>query len=218
MINVITLSNVKKAYGGLTALDVERLVIPTGSVCVLLGENGGGKTTLIRILAGVVPADAGNVDTGGGDFFYLPQKPYAFRLPLWKSVTLNVNTGETSRRALAERLLESMGLSKLSASKECTLSGGESQRAAISRLFAKPRKLVLLDEPTTGLDAEGTVLFEKSLKVYIKQNNPTLVIATHDLGFARRIANRAVLLTAGRVFAEGAVEEVLAVMEGQRQC
>lgn len=201
-------------------LNIDLLRFPEKTFSALLGENGGGKTTLLRILAGVLQSDSGEITGGfGEDFFYIPQKPYAFQMPVWKSLTLGMPPASRKhRRAAAKKALEAIGAGGLLDISETKLSGGEAQKTAFARMLSTPRRLLLLDEAMSAVDNEGIKLMEKALKEYVKKNECTVIFATHSLEQARRLAEHAVLLRGGRVVFEGKISEVIIKREMSYTC
>lgn len=201
---MIELRNVTKIYKDRTVLDVPELCIRDGESVALAGANGSGKTTLLRILARVLRADGGTL-TAPTDALYLPQHPYAFR----GSVLDNVLIGAKGQKEQASALIGKLGLSSLADKQAQSLSGGELQKLALCRLLIRPCALLLLDEPTAALDADGTELVREALAQYKARTNCTVVFSTHAPQLAAKAADRLILLRDGRIVADGGAREVL---------
>ncbi len=209
---MIELRNVKKTYKERTVLDVPALCIRDGESVALTGANGSGKTTLLRVLARVLRADGGTV-SAPQDVRYLPQHPYAFR----GSVLDNLRIGAKDQREKAPVLLEQLDLAALADKPAQSLSGGELQKLALCRVLIRPCALLLLDEPTAALDAEGAKLVCDALARYKAQTNCTVVFSTHAPQLAAKAADRLILLCDGRIDADGSAREAYNVPEAQGQ-
>ena len=207
---MIELDGVQKVYDGRIVLDIPRLTIEERARYALVGPNGSGKSTLLRILAGTVKPDAGTVamDVLPADVGYLPQTPYAFDQTVIRNVMLGLH-GVKDGRAKALAALRQVGLEGLAYARGNRLSGGESQRMAFSRMIAKPRGLLLLDEPTSAADILAEEQIESALLHYTEDGGCTLVFSTHAPGQALRLATHAIVLFEGRVVEIGEAEAVL---------
>ena len=184
-----------------------------GEVVVLLGPNGGGKTTLLRALAGLVRPRAGSVKRPAGRVAYLPQNPGA----LLHQPTLRSEVALTLARAgdreAPEVVLAELGLSHLAGRYPRDLSSGQRQRAALAAVLAGTPALALLDEPTRGMDGQA----RRELRALISKlagRGCAIVLATHDLDLAAEVGDRIVLLDSGRVQDLGAPAVALS---GERQ-
>ena len=193
-------------------LNIPHLVFQNKKSYALLGENGSGKSTLLRIIAGILPADTGQVIWGDlrMSFAYIPQKPYSFHLPVWKSVTLGLDAlSRKQRRAVSTSALGELGVSSLADKLESNLSGGEYQRVALARVMMRKKQLLLLDEPTSAVDFEGCALAEATLKKYQNENGCTIIFATHSVEQARRFADDAIVFESGKIIASGPIEQAV---------
>jgi len=208
---MIDMVNVQKRYGARVALDIPTLTIEAGERLAVIGPNGSGKSTLLRLLAGVIGADEGVVRSGAfvrGEIGYLPQKPYAFDLSVQKNVELAL-AGEDGRVERAQEALERVGLLHLAKARANRLSGGETQRMALARVLAKPRKLLLLDEPTASADIQAIELIERAILGYVEQTCCTLVFSSHAPSQAMRLSTRVLALDGGRIGEHGETAQVL---------
>jgi energy-coupling factor transport system ATP-binding protein len=168
-----------------------------GEVVALLGPNGSGKTTLLRTLAGLLPPLAGAVRRPAGRTAYLPQNPGALlHLPTVRDeVALTLR--RTGSREAPAKMLDAFGLTRLSDRYPRDLSSGERQRAALAAALAGSPTLVLLDEPTRGMDAAARRSLAAAVQT-LTAGGAAVVLATHDTDLAATLADRTVELRAGR--------------------
>ena len=208
---MMELINLQKRYGARVALNLPALTIQEGERVALIGPNGSGKSTLLRLLAGVIRADQGAISLGGlsrAQIGYLPQHPYAFDLSVQKNVELALS-GEAEKTKLAQAALERVGLLHLAKARANRLSGGETQRMALARVLARPRKLLLLDEPTASADIQAIDLIERAILEYVEQTNCTMILSTHMPSQAMRLSTRVLALDGGSIGELGETEQVL---------
>jgi len=208
---MIELFDVQKRYGARVALDIPALTIEAGERLAVIGPNGSGKSTLLRLLAGMIGADEGVVRSSAfvrGEIGYLPQKPYAFDMSVQKNVELAL-AGEPNRAKRAQEALERVGLLHLAKARANRLSGGETQRMALARVLAKPRKLLLLDEPTACVDIAAIEQIERAILDYVAQTGCTLVFSSHAPSQAMLLSTRVLALDGGRIGELGDTAQVL---------
>jgi polar amino acid transport system ATP-binding protein len=234
---VLVADHVSKTLGGVLVVDQVSLTVERSETVCIMGPSGGGKTTFIRCLNYLEKPDAGIVAIQGeilgyerrGDVLLeLPDRLVArqrlqigmvfqhFNLFQHKSVLENVIEApirvlRRERKAATEegmQLLRDVGLADKARAMPSALSGGQQQRVAIARALAMKPAVMLFDEPTSSLDPElvGEVL---DVIARLAAGGLTSVIVTHEIGFARRVADRVMLLEAGRVVEEGPVTAVL---------
>jgi tungstate transport system ATP-binding protein len=206
---MISLHNVTKRYAGRTILDVPQLSFEEGKRYALIGVNGSGKSTLLRLLAGTLKPDSGQIEgVPLADMGYMPQSPYAFSFSVRKNVEIALQKAvQPAESALAA--LETVGLSALAQARGDKLSGGETQRMAFARMIARPRTLLLLDEPTSSMDIKGTDRIENNLLRYAADNGCTVILSTHSPAQALRLAQEVVYLDQGKIVEQGSVEQVI---------
>jgi tungstate transport system ATP-binding protein len=183
------------------------LALGTGAPTVLIGPNGSGKTTMLRLAVGLLAPSAGRVTWGGRDrtdgrrLAIVSQRPVMLRRSAMANVTYALGaTGFAwaRRNDRAEELLARVGLSNQAARPARRLSGGEQQRLALARALARDPEVLCLDEPTASLDPANTKAVEEIVTA-IAASGVKVVMATHDLGQARRLAGDVVLLVGGRI-------------------
>jgi ABC-type multidrug transport system ATPase subunit len=193
-----------KTFDGRTVLDFPGMDLQPGKIYAIIGANGSGKSTFAKILTGVVKADRKGRLLDAGQVGYLPQKNYAFRM----STKANILLGG-SDEALAQRRMEALQLTHLAEKRADKLSGGETARMALARLTMKTYDLVILDEPTAAMDMETTLLSEKLVGEYVRQTGCALILVTHSLQQARRLANEVLYFHKGKLLESGPVEKLL---------
>ncbi|MDG6399956.1 amino acid ABC transporter ATP-binding protein [Pseudomonas quasicaspiana] len=237
MLNIVKAVDVNKFFGDFQALKNVNLEIPHGEVLCIIGPSGSGKSTLLRCINQLEKVDSGGlwVDeeilgyrTDGHKLVELSDVQIAkqrlktgmvfqrFNLFAHMTVLENIIEGPSQVlrqpiedcRELAMELLKRVGLEAKANAYPIELSGGQQQRVAIARALAMRPKLMLFDEPTSALDPElvGEVL---SVMRDLAKSGMTMIVVTHELGFAREVANRVVFMDAGQIIETGAPEDVL---------
>lgn len=213
-----------KAYGDRVVLDIDELCLQSGHTYALVGPNGSGKSTLCRILSGVEDQTSGFVDVEGdasrNDLVvgYMPQKSYVFGFSVFKNVALAMSSSGFSKTEIENRVNEALaavGMSSFSHERGSGLSGGEAQRVALARMLVQDLDVLLLDEPTASMDIAGTLLVEEALMRYRERTGCLMVVATHAPSQAHRIAESAVMLSAGHVVEFGSTTQVLSNPESE---
>jgi glutamate transport system ATP-binding protein len=221
---LVALSNVNKHFGDLHVLKDINLSIGKGEVVVVIGPSGSGKSTLCRAINRLEPIDSGTITLDGQP---LPNEGKAlarlradvgmvfqsFNLFAHKTILQNVTLGPTKVRKtdpkVAEKkameLLERVGVANQASKYPAQLSGGQQQRVAIARALAMDPKVILFDEPTSALDPE---MIQEVLEVMIglAEQSMTMVVVTHEMGFARSAANRVVFMADGEIVEESTPE------------
>ena len=193
-----------KTYDGRTVLSFPGMELQPGKIYAIIGANGSGKSTFAKILAGVLPADRRGKIRDSASVGYLPQKHYAFRMSTRRNLLLNGADG-----AKAEALMDTLQIRHLEKKRADRLSGGETARMALARLMMKRYDLVILDEPTAAMDMETTSAAETLMLRYTRETGCTLILVTHSLQQARRIADEALFFHKGILKEAGAKEQVL---------
>lgn len=194
-----------KTYGGRTVLRFPGLELTPGKIYAVVGANGSGKSTFARLTAGAIPPDGGGrVLKGPATLGYMPQKSYPFRLTVRRNILL---AGGTAQRA--EALMEALGLTPLADQRAGGLSGGETARMALARVLMRPCDLLILDEPTASMDMESAILAEGLVSARREETGCAVLLITHDLQQARRLADEALFFHAGQLWEAGPAERVL---------
>jgi tungstate transport system ATP-binding protein len=204
--------------GAVTILDRITLMVVPGEPTLLVGPNGSGKSTLIRLGMGLIKASAGRVLWGGRTLDDGKRRAMVFQRPVMLRRTVAENVayalasrgvprGEQAERTSA--LLERVGLAQLSSRAARRLSGGEQQRLALARALARDPEVLFLDEPTASLDPASTKAVEDIVRA-TAASGVKIVMATHDLGQARRLAGDIVFLVRGRVIEHALAKDFFA--------
>ena len=189
-----------KTYGQKKVLDFPGMELQPGNIYAILGANGSGKSTFSKILADVLPADRKiHLESSIG---YLPQKPYAFRMSVRKNVLLG---GRDIQKA--ESLAKALSLTELEHKRADRLSGGETARMAMARLMMGTYDVVILDEPTAGLDVEGRLSLHKQIR-QLKAMGKTIILASHDMAEVENLCDRIAILSEGKIAFIGTVEQL----------
>ena len=183
------------------------LHIGAGAPTVLIGPNGAGKSTLIRLAMGLVAPTSGSItwggraDTDGRRRAMVFQRPVMLRRSAAGNIAYALKAGGIARNARSQRvtaLMSQVGLAHLAERPARRLSGGEQQRLALARALARDPEVLFLDEPTASLDPAATKAVEDIVRA-VAQSGVKVVMATHDLGQARRLAGEVVFLLRGSV-------------------
>ena len=193
-----------KTYSGKQVLDFPGMELEPGKIYAVIGANGSGKSTFSKILCGSLKADRRGRHCDAGSIAYLPQKHYAFRMSTRANLLLN---GKDAARANA--LLDALQLTALAGNRADRLSGGETARMALARLMMQKYDLVILDEPTAAMDMETTILSEDLIVNYVRETGCALILVTHSLQQARRIAQEVLYFHKGRLLEAGPADQVL---------
>ncbi len=204
---MIEIKNLKKIYGNKTVLDIDSLTVKKGEIFVVAGPNGSGKSTLLKIIAGVIKASEGSV-LSKGEIFYLPQQS----VPFAKTVKKNILFAAKDKHSAKERgdaLLNELALCELADKSATTLSGGECQRLALGRVLMNKGDFLLLDEPTSAADIEGSEIIEKAIKRYHAETNCGIIMTTHSPAQALAFADRIIMLKSGTIAEQGSAAELL---------
>jgi tungstate transport system ATP-binding protein len=213
---MIALQDVLVQYEERVILDIPELHFAEGKRYGLIGENGSGKTTLLRLLAGTLSPTRGQITRLTADGMgYMPQNPYAFSFSVLRNVEMALD-GVAEHETAARDALRHVGMEALAQASGSKLSGGEAQRMAFARMIAKPRRLLLLDEPTSSTDIKGTDLIEATLLSYLQAHRCTLIFSTHSPAQALRLAAEVIFLDQGRIVEQGSAESLLENPQNKR--
>jgi len=231
---LIVLESVNKWFGPLHVLQDVDLSVDRGEVVVVIGPSGSGKSTLCRAINRLEPINSGSIIFDGQP---LPAEGRAlarlrsdvgmvfqsFNLFAHKTILQNVTLGPikvrkekpAAARERAMALLERVGIASQAAKYPAQLSGGQQQRAAIARALAMQPKAMLFDEPTSALDPEmvGEVL---DVMTSLARDGMTMVVVTHEMGFARHAANRVVFMADGQLVEQAPPDEFFSSPKSER--
>lgn len=224
---IILIDNVSKYFGSLKALDDVSLTIGKGEKVVIIGPSGSGKSTLLRSInrletidQGTITVDGQDINSSANDINAIRQELgmvfQSFNLFPHKTVRRNLTMAPTRLKKIpqaeadetASMLLEKVGILDKADVYPKMLSGGQQQRVAIARALAMNPKIMLFDEPTSALDPEmiGEVL---DVMVKLAREGMTMVVVTHEMGFAREVADRVIFMDGGQIVEVGTPEHFL---------
>ena len=223
---MITVKNLKKNFGDLTVLKGIDVTIEKGECVVVIGPSGSGKSTFLRCLNRLEEPDGGEIDIEGTDLL----SPHTdinemrqrigmvfqhFNLFPHKTILGNVTLAPIKLKKMPQKeaedaaldLLRRVGIEDKASVYPSTLSGGQKQRVAIARSLAMNPQVMLFDEPTSALDPEmvGEVL---DVMKNLAKEGMTMVVVTHEMGFAKEVANRVLFMADGVILEEGTPEEI----------
>ena len=223
---MITFENVSKSYKGLNVLKNINVTIEKEEIVAIIGPSGCGKSTFLKCINGLVPVNKGkifvdNVDVTAKDadlnkirsevgivfqqFNLFPHLTVIENVTLAPVKVKKMRENESKIQAL--HLLEKVGLlDKIDKYPE-QLSGGQAQRVAIARSLAMQPKIMLFDEPTSALDPQMTQEVLDTIKTLAREGM-TMVVVTHEMNFAREVANRVIFLSRGQIIEEGSSEKI----------
>ncbi|MEY4682044.1 MAG: hypothetical protein RLZZ276_3693 [Pseudomonadota bacterium] len=225
--SLVELKGVVKRFGTNTVLDDVSMKVERGEIIAVIGRSGSGKSTMLRCINGLEPVQGGSVvvdgetvSAPGADLRALRQRVgIVFQsynlfphLSVEKNITLAPRVVKgmdpAAARELALGVLKRVGLAEKIDAYPDQLSGGQQQRVAIARSLAMQPKLMLFDEITSALDPELTGEVLKVLE-QVAAEGMTMILVTHEMGFARRVATRVVFMHEGKIWEEGGARDVL---------
>lgn len=202
----LSVENLCFRVGGAEVLEAVSLAVMPGTRTVVLGANGAGKSVLMRLLHGLLTPTAGHVRWSTSDAQTVRraqamvfQRPVMMRRSVHENVAFALSLAHSQGiEAAAAAALERVGLTRLADRPARLCSGGEQQRVALARAWALAPEVLFLDEPTASLDPAATRAIEETVQA-MHAAGTTIVISTHDLGQARRLADRVLFLHRGRL-------------------
>ncbi len=204
---MIKIKELKKVYGNRTVLDIDSMEVKKGETVVIVGPNGSGKSTLLKILSGVIKQSSGDF-LSEGVIYYLPQHCVPFGKTVKKNILFSIKDKSDAEKR-TEDILNLFNLKALADKNAKSLSGGECQRLSLARILVNKADIVLLDEPTSAADIEGTEIIENALKEYKNKTGCTILMATHSPRQAMALADRIVMLKDGKIAESGSARELL---------
>jgi polar amino acid transport system ATP-binding protein len=239
MNDVIEVSHVSKSFGSLSVLKDISFTVKKGEVAAIIGPSGSGKSTLLRCITQLETLDNGSISLAGCAF--VSNGVYADKKKLHEALLkaglvfqnfnlfphFNVLRNVTEAQVLvlkrskaeaekrARELLDKMGLSDKAGYYPCQLSGGQQQRVSIARALALDPEVLLFDEPTSALDPELTGEILRVMRALAQDNN-TMVIVTHEMAFAREVADRVYFMDGGVFIEQGEAAEVIDHPQAER--
>jgi molybdopterin-binding protein len=223
MTGTAKLKDVTKVYGNKLVLDTINLQIQEGEILALLGPNGSGKTTMLKILAFIENPTSGEVEFQGKKVNFKStekvrlqstlvfQKTTLFSTSVYSNIAYGLKIRKIPREKRDKEVKKALELVKLEGFEKRNakkLSGGEQQRVAIARALVLKTKLLLLDEPTANLDPKNAGILEEVIDTVNRENKITIVIATHNMFQAKKLPHRIALVDEGKITEVGTPTEV----------
>jgi ABC-type polar amino acid transport system ATPase subunit len=231
---LVELESVRKSFGDNLVLDGIELKLDRGEAIVVAGPSGSGKSTMLRCINGLEPIDSGTIRFDGEEVDRADRHIYGIRAQigmvfqqfnLFPHMTVLENitmaprevkrTSKETAKKRARELLERVGIPEKADDYPADLSGGQQQRVAIARALAVDPKLMLFDEPTSALDPE---MIREVLDVMrdLARGGMTMVVVTHEMGFAREVCDRLVFIDGGRIVEEAPPDEFFQATKSER--
>ncbi len=219
---IYQLRGLTKTYNGREVLSIDALDVLSGEILGLVGPSGSGKSTLLRLLNFLEPPTAGEIRFIGSRFTAgsemelemrrkvttVFQRPMLLERSVWDNVSYGLQLrGRRDFKELVQSVLKEVGLEALARQRARTLSGGEAQRVALARAMVLEPQVLLLDEPTANLDPYNVNLIENIVHRLNRKHGTTLVLVTHNVFQAHRMADRVVFLLDGKIVETAATED-----------
>ena len=231
---IVSIQNLKKTFGTNVVLDGINLDVMPGEKVVILGPSGSGKSTMLRCINALEVPTSGKIIFDNMEitnpktdlnhvrehlgmvfqrFNLWPHKTVLENVMLAQTIVLKTDAATAEKRA--RELLKSVGLADKGDAYPASLSGGQQQRVAIARALAMDPKVMLFDEPTSALDPElvGEVL---AVMKRLAESGMTMIVVTHEIGFAKEVADRVIFMDGGRIVEQGAPSEILVAPKEER--
>ncbi len=208
---ILKMTDIVKDFGDLRVVKGVSLTVSKGETVAIIGPSGSGKSTLLRCINGLNKVTSGNIELNGETgmvfqhFNLFPHMTCLENITYAPVKVRNMDRDEAKRRAM--ELLKMVGLETKADVYPAHISGGQKQRVAIARALAMNPDLMLFDEPTSALDPEitGEVL---NVMKKLAEEHTTMIVVTHEMGFAREVADRVIFMNDGEIVEEGRPEEI----------
>ena len=216
---ILEMKNIVKKYGDFIAVDNVNFSMQKGEIVAIIGPSGSGKSTLLRCINGLNSVTSGEIDLKGTTgmvfqhFNLFPHMTCKENITYAPIKVKKENKEQANRKA--EELLKLVGLENKADVYPAQISGGQKQRIAIARALAMNPDVMLFDEPTSALDPEitGEVL---NVMKKLAQSHTTMIVVTHEMGFAREVADRVVFMDNGVIVEEGTPEDIFENPKSER--
>lgn len=223
--NLFELTGVLKSYGNRTVLNITQLSLDGNSIYAILGPNGAGKTTLLRILNLLDDPDTGTIKFVGNDISHpecdrfsilrqmcmVFQRPFMFRSTVFNNVAYGLKLRGVPKAEISKRVEEAIhfvGLSDFINHPATKLSGGEMQRVALARALVLRPQVLFLDEPTANLDPASVQIIEEIIINSHQEYGMSVIMVTHNLFQAKRMADETILLINGEIVEKGKTQNI----------
>ena len=218
--SLLEIKNIKKSFADLEVLKGISLTVEEGEVLGIIGPSGSGKSTLLRCATGLETSDEGHIDYHGSfGLVFQNFNLFPHFTVMRNIIDAPIRVQKRPRAQVleeAQELLKKMGLSDKEMAYPCQLSGGQQQRVSIARALAMKPDILFFDEPTSALDPELTGEILKVIRD-LAAENITMVIVTHEMNFARNVADHIIFMDQGVIAEEGTPAEVFGSANGRMQ-
>lgn len=215
----ITIDSLTKKYNNKAVLDIPQMEFQEGQLWGILGPNGSGKTTMVRIIAGILDSCSGNVLYQGEEYSdsikmamtLVFQRPYLIRSTVYENIAYPLRIRGVSEQEISTRvdeLIESFNIQSIRDQKAWTLSGGEAQKVALARALVFKPRILILDEPTSNIDPESIMQLEEKILDYYRKEKPTILMVTHNIQQAKRLCNRIAFMNEGKIIDSGCPSDI----------
>lgn len=222
---MLEVQDLVKSYQGKTVLDMSGLTFEAGKITAVIGPSGAGKSTLLNLLNGLERPDAGRIHFDGEEvtaskgyrqelqnrMAMVFQKPVMFSTTVEKNIAYGLRIRKLPAEEIQKRVAEAaawLGLSGLLKQKALTLSGGEAGRVSVARALVIRPEVLLLDEPTANLDPANVTLIEEVIRKASREYGTTVIMVTHNMFQAKRLADHVVCLMEGQLVESGSADQV----------
>lgn len=217
--NILEMKNIVKDYSGLKAVDNVDFSMHKGEIVAIIGPSGSGKSTLLRCINGLNSITSGEIElngTTGMVFQHFNLFPHMTCIENITYAPIKVKKEKKEDAyANARNLLKMVGLENKADVYPAHLSGGQKQRIAIARALAMKPDIMLFDEPTSALDPEITGEVLNVMKLLAKEHT-TMIVVTHEMGFAKEVADRVIFMDGGRIVEQGPPKKIFEAPENER--
>ncbi len=225
METILTLKDIKKSYGGQRVLDIPALTLEKGRITALVGPSGSGKSTFLKIINGIeTPCEGAMAFDGEAIPFQKTfsletrrkmilvfQKSVLFNTTVYENIAYGLKIRGADKQSLSGKvtdILELIGMKDKAHQRALTLSGGEAQRVAVARALVTAPRLLLMDEPTSDLDPSNVAVIEKLIRHARDTLHASVIVVTHNMHQAKRLADHMVFIMDGRIVEAGTPEKL----------
>lgn len=206
----IKIMDLKKHYNERLVLDIDEIIFNPGTVYGIIGPNGSGKTTFIRIISGLDNQFDGSVvyeksniklsfDSVKNEISMLNQNPYIFNTSVKENIEIGIRVRGGRDFNEAEGIIKLLGLEPIKKRNAKRISGGEAQRTALGRILAINPEVLILDEPTSNIDIENTAIIERAIMNLMRDGEKTVLLITHNIFQAMRLSDVIVYMDKGKI-------------------
>lgn len=217
--NILEMKNIVKDYSGFKAVDNVDFSMHKGEIVAIIGPSGSGKSTLLRCINGLNSITSGEIELKGTTGMVFQHFNLFPHMTCIENITYAPIKVKKEKRedayANARNLLKMVGLENKADVYPAHLSGGQKQRIAIARALAMKPDIMLFDEPTSALDPEITGEVLNVMKLLAKEHT-TMIVVTHEMGFAKEVADRVIFMDGGRIVEQGPPKKIFETPENER--